>query len=105
MDKFEEGMKAMKGMSPADMGKAVEKLNAMCTCPTCPTYNRCAKNAKEMTFCYNGKSFMCISEGKECICPACPVTKELGLKYKFFCMKGAEKAQRYENTIWGTKII
>jgi hypothetical protein len=47
-----------------------------------------------------GKRFMCITEAKECTCPSCPVTKEYGLKNKFFCMKGAEKAQRFENKIW-----
>ena len=31
-------------------------------------------------------------------------TAEFGLKNKSFCMKGAEKAQRYEHALWGTKI-
>ncbi len=52
-----------------------------------------------------GKSFMCITNEKGCICPDCPVTKEYGLKNTFFCMKGAEKAQRYENSLWGTKMV
>ena len=105
MDKFEQMMQAVKGMSPADLKKEIEKYNGMCTCPQCPTYNKCARNAKELLFCATGKSFMCITEEKGCICPTCPVTPEFGLKNTFFCTKGAEKSQRYEHALWGTKIV
>ena len=104
MDTFEQMMQTMKGMSPAELAEGMKKYADMCTCPTCPTYNKCAKKAKEILFCATGKSFMCISEEKDCICPTCPVTPEIGLKYKFFCTRGAEKAQRYEHALWGTKI-
>ncbi len=104
MDTFESVMKAMKEMSPAEAAKAMEGLRGRCICGGCPTYTNCAKNAKELIFCANGKSFMCIPAEKECICPSCPVTKDLGLKNKFFCTRGAEKAQRYEHALWGTKI-
>ncbi|WP_067047442.1 DUF2769 domain-containing protein [Methanofollis ethanolicus] len=40
-----------------------------------------------------------------CICPTCPVARDMGLKYTFFCTRGAEKAQRYEHTVWGTKMV
>ena len=102
MDKFEQMMQAVKGISPAEMAKGAEKYKAVCTCPT---YNTCAKNAKELLFCATGKSFMCISEEKGCICPNCPVTPEWGLNHKFFCTRGAEKAQRFEHAIWGTKMV
>jgi hypothetical protein len=105
MDKFEQMMKNVKGMSPAELNREVEKFKGLCNCPKCPTHNKCAKNAQERLFCINGKSFMCITEEKGCICPACPVTAEFGLKNKFFCMKGAEKAQRYEHVLWGTKMV
>ncbi len=104
VDKFEEMTKAMKGMTPAEVTAAVDKLKGMCICPGCPTYTNCAKNAKEMVFCATGRSFMCITFEKKCICPDCPVTNEFGLKNNFFCTRGAEKAQRYEHTIWGSKI-
>jgi hypothetical protein len=104
VDTFEQMMKDVKGMSEKDMMMAEKKYEGMCRCPTCPTHTKCAKNAKELIFCIKGKSFMCISEAKGCICPTCPVTTEFGYKNKFFCLKGAEKAQRYEHTIWGTKI-
>jgi len=103
MDKFEEMMSAMRKMKPDEMAKAAEKYKAMCICPTCPTHTRCAKNAKETFFCITGKSFMCISEEKGC--PTCPVTPEFGLKHKFYCTRGAEKALRYEHALWGTKMV
>ena len=105
MDKFEETAKMMAKMPPAEMMKAIEMKKEMCTCPKCPTYTNCAKNAKELLFCNAGKSFMCISDEKGCICPTCPVAMEMGLKHKFFCTKGSEKAQRYEGTLWGTKMV
>jgi hypothetical protein len=104
MDKFEQMMKDVKGMSAAEMTKELEKYKNVCICPKCPTHNKCAKNANEILFCLVGKSFMCISEDKGCICPTCPNTPEFGLKNKSFCMKGAEKAQRYEHALWGTKM-
>jgi hypothetical protein len=62
-------------------------------------------NAKEGFYCAVGKSFMCITFDKGCTCPTCPVTSDLGLKYHDYCLKGSEKAQRYEKTVWGTKIL
>jgi hypothetical protein len=104
MDKFEQMMKDVKGTSPAQLNKDMEKYKDICHCMMCPTHTTCAKNAKERVFCLVGKSFMCISEQKACICPTCPLTQEFGLKHTSFCMKGAEKAQRYEQALWGTKI-
>jgi hypothetical protein len=104
MDKFEQMMQTVKGMSPAELTKEMDKYKGVCICPKCPTHTTCAKKAQEILFCITGKSFMCISEDKGCNCPTCPVTPEFGLKNKSFCMKGAEKAQRYEHSLWGTKI-
>jgi len=47
MDKFEEMMKDVRGMSPKDMMEAEKKYEGMCICPTYPTYNKCAKNEKK----------------------------------------------------------
>jgi len=45
------------------------------------------------------------AEGMD-FCPTCPLTPESGLKrITPFCMKGEEKAQRYEHALWGTKIV
>ena len=68
MDKFEQMMKDVKGKTPSELAKEMEKYKSVCICPTCPA------------------------------------TPEFGLKNKSFCMKGAEKGQRYEHALWGTKI-
>jgi hypothetical protein len=102
---FEEKMRAMKEMDPEKRMEMVNNLMNRCPCPTCPSYNNCAKEAGETLFCSTGKSFMCISEEKSCICPTCPITTEMGLKFKLFCTRGSEKAQRYENTLWGTTMV
>jgi hypothetical protein len=105
MDTFREKMEAMAKMSSQDRMKAVEDLKAQCICPTCPTYNNCAKNANEKLFCTLGNSFMCISFEKTCICPTCPVASDMGLHYKNFCTRGSEKAQRFEHTVWGSTMV
>lgn len=105
MDKFEQILSDMRKMSADEQAKAVEGLKPKCICPGCPTYTNCAKNAKELLFCTIGKSFMCIDREKECMCPKCPNTLELGLKHNFFCTRGAEKAQRYEKALWGTRML
>jgi hypothetical protein len=105
MDKFEQAMKDLAKLPKDEMAKAVEAEKNKCTCGSCPTYTKCAKKAGEIFFCWTGKSFMCIDKDNGCICPTCPVTADLGLKYKSYCLRGAEKAQRYENALWGSKII
>lgn len=104
MDKFEQMAEAWQKMTPEEQRAGLEMYKEKCICPTCPTYNDCAKNAKERLFCAIGKSFMCISEAKICMCPGCPVTPEYGMKYQKFCSKGSEMAQRYEKTLWGTSL-
>jgi hypothetical protein len=105
MDKFDKTMQDVSKMPAEKQLETINTLKGLCICPSCPTYTNCAKNAKELLFCYHGKSFMCIDREKECNCPKCPVTKELELKNKFFCARGAEKAQRYEHTLWGSTMV
>ena len=105
MDKFEQMMKDMAKMPEPEMMKAVEAEKAKCICGNCPTYTKCANKAGESFFCASGKSFMCVNDDKGCICPTCPVTSDLGLRYTSYCLKGSEKAQRYEHAIWGTKMV
>jgi hypothetical protein len=105
MDTFQQHMEAMKKMPAKERESAVADLKSRCTCPGCPSFNDCAKNAKELLFCATGKSFMCITEERGCICPTCPVANDLGLKYQFFCTRGSEKAQRFEHTVWGASLV
>jgi len=97
-DAFVKTIKTLMSL-PADQVKAkMGDLGKMCICGTCPTYNAtpCAKNAGEGLFCAHGTSFHCISQNKGCVCPNCPVTKAIGLKYNAFCLMGSEKAQRFD---------
>jgi hypothetical protein len=103
MDKFGEAIKSFAGMSPERMKEAAGRFKNLCTCPACPTYTECAKNAQERLFCAVGKSFVCISQEKDCICPTCPITGELGLKNKLYCMRGSEMAQRYDHALHGIR--
>jgi len=106
MDTFESLIMKMKDMSPPEQAKWIEDTKKLCVCSGCPTYTNCAKNNQEELFCAVGKSFLCVSDEKGCLCPtACPVAKSIGLKNKSYCTRGAEKAQRYEHSIWGTKMV
>jgi hypothetical protein len=58
MDKFEQMTEMWQKMTPEEQRKGMEIERAKCLCPPCPTYTSCAKNAKELLFCANGKSFM-----------------------------------------------
>ena len=80
------------------MGKLAE-LSKMCICGKCPTFNACAKDAGEGLYCAHGTSFHCVTEGKGCLCPGCPVTAPLGLKHQAYCLMGTEKAQRFDAMI------
>jgi hypothetical protein len=104
MDTFEKTMEGIAKKTPQEQAALVADLKTKCPCGGCPTYNSCASKAKENLFCVVGKSFMCISDDKGCICPTCPLGKSVGLKYQKFCLKGSEMAQRYENTIWGSSL-
>ena len=105
MDIFEQTMQSLSEKSPADKAAAIGEMHEKCPCPGCPTYNRCAGEAKEKLFCINGRSFMCISDPKTCICPTCAIGQSVGLKNNSFCTRGSEMAQRYEHTIWGTSLL
>jgi hypothetical protein len=105
VDRFEETILSMWGMTPAERAESDEKFAIMCTCPSCPTYTRCAGDVRERLFCLKGKSFMCIPDEKGCICPGCPVAVKYGLTHTLFCQRGNEKTQRYEHGLWGTRMI
>lgn len=94
MDKFEEMMQKMMGLSDEERMKAIEEKKPMCICAKCPSYNDCAKGKNELLYCATGKSPECITEEKGCICPTCPLTEAMDLKNGYFCTKGSEKEQR-----------
>lgn len=104
MDTFDTTMKELKKLSVDAQKKILDEKKSQCICSDCPTYTSCSLNEQENFFCGIGKSFMCISYEKECICQKCQVKKDLGLKYKFYCSRGDEKGLRYEHSVWGSTL-
>lgn len=104
MEKFVTLVKEMKSLPPAEKEKLLEEKKKECICPTCPSYNKCAIVEREKLFCLIGGSFLCISYEEGCKCSECPLSKELGFEYKYFCIRGDEKGQRYENSVWGSTL-
>lgn len=94
MDKFDRIMQQMSQMNEEQRMKTVKERKKICICNGCPTYNECAKERNELLFCNLGKSSKCITRESGCICPACPLTEDMGLKNEYFCTRGSEDEQR-----------
>jgi hypothetical protein len=99
MDKFEQTMMNMARMSPQEGMKMLQAVKGTCICGQCPTYTPAARASGEGFFCGTGKSFGHITTEVNCMCGKCPNKADLGLKYGFFCMKGSEKALRYDQSM------
>lgn len=78
-------------MEKKEMEEKKKMVLGMCVCKTCPSYVKCGEKG---AFCFPtiGKS-KCIKEEKGCLCGGCPVTKKMGLKHGYYCIKGSEKEQ------------
>ena len=72
----------------------IDENRKKCICDPCPTYNECNRAGSELLFCVTGKSPDCTFEKKGCLCPTCPVTKILGLKKAYYCIRGTEEEQK-----------
>ncbi|NYB51535.1 MAG: DUF2769 domain-containing protein [Methanobacteriaceae archaeon] len=96
MDAFEELMEKLNNLNDEERANKIRELEADCVCPTCPTYNDCAKEKGENIFCITGKSQECITMTLGCLCPTCPLAQkyEIGLTYNFYCNNGSETEQR-----------
>jgi len=96
MDKFEQLIHDVSEMSAGDQNKAIENYKGSCICPTCSTWNECAKEANEKLFCVTGKSKGCITELKGCECPVCPLAQSLdiGVIKNSYSLMGSEMEQR-----------
>lgn len=96
MDEFEKLLEELSQMSDEDRARKTKELEGDCVCPTCPTYNDCAKEQGEDIFCIIGKSKECITVTLGCLCPTCPLAQKygIGLMYNFYCNNGSEKEQR-----------
>jgi hypothetical protein len=93
MDKFEEMLQKMQKMTDTDRKQMIDKAKGMCICGKCPTYNDCMKGKTEFLFCITGKS-SCTTTKKACICPTCPLTPMIGLKFAYYCVNGSERELR-----------
>lgn len=88
-DKYDIAMAKMAKMSRQGREQEMRKIDQLCSCPGCPSHNKCAKDANERAFCAKGKS-TCIKDRNGCICSSCPVADELGLMHQYYCMEGSE---------------
>lgn len=87
---FEQNMEAMSKMFPAQVQAQIKELDNICVCGKCPTY--VGTGEKKLTFCVIGKSTI-IKKDKGCLCPTCPVKKNLALRWDRYCLKGSGKQQ------------
>ncbi|MCK9631881.1 MAG: DUF2769 domain-containing protein [Methanoregula sp.] len=71
----------------------IDQYRKMCICDPCPTCNECMRADDALLFCVIGRSPTCTFEKKECLCAACPVTRALGLKHRYYCIRGTEREQ------------
>lgn len=96
MDKFEKKIKEMENESKEKRKVAINKLKDICECPTCLTYNDCAKTENEGLFCVTGTSKSCITEPKECKCSDCDLAKSFEIESgnDCYCLRGSEIEQR-----------
>lgn len=64
-----------------------------CLCPTCPSYNECAKGKAEKLYCCGdiGKSG-CEFKTNGCLCGGCPVHYDYSLTAFYYCMHGSAEA-------------
>ncbi|MGB8216810.1 MAG: DUF2769 domain-containing protein [Candidatus Methanoperedens sp.] len=87
---FEQNMEAMSKLSQAQMQAQIKELDKICICGKCPTY--IGTGEKKLTFCAIGKSAV-IKKDKGCLCPTCPVQKNLSLRWDRYCLKGSGMQQ------------
>ncbi len=89
---FEEKMEMMKNISSEEMMKKFEEMKEICKnyCGECPSYTGTGET--ELVFCSTGSSAI-IKVEKGCLCPNCPVTRMMSLRWEFYCTRGSAKEQ------------
>jgi hypothetical protein len=87
---FEEKAAAMMAMSEEEMAKKVEEVKSVCKnyCGNCPSY--AGTGETDYGFCTTGKS-SAITEEKGCLCPNCPITNAMSLRWGYYCTRGAAR--------------
>jgi hypothetical protein len=69
-------MERIARKTPQEQADLIAHFKTRCPCGGCPTYTGCTSGAREKLFCVVGRSFMCISQDKGCICPTCPIGRD-----------------------------
>jgi len=99
---------AEKPAQPAEAAMTDEQkaefVAANCICATCPSFlkEECAKAGEKGSYCLVGKSKV-ITEENGCVCPQCPVTAKMGLKWGYYCTRGSAKEMMALETEGGGK--
>ena len=89
-ESFEDKINVMKDLSNEEMAKRIEEVKAICAsfCGECPSYTGTGET--ELGFCMAVKSKV-ITEEKGCLCPSCPITSKMSLRWKYFCTLGSAR--------------
>jgi hypothetical protein len=86
-------------LTPEERELVIERRKKRCICDICPTFRQCAgEGGTERAFCTLGRS-ACIDAEDECLCSTCPLSREMGLRYSFYCTRGSENQQRIRDII------
>ncbi len=105
-------------LTPEERELIIEKRKKQCICDMCPTYKACTVKEEagskasdapaegesewalhaECAFCTLGKS-ACIEGEVECLCSTCPLSREMGLRYSYYCTRGSETQQKIRDVI------
>jgi hypothetical protein len=91
-DSLSEKQRELDGLPAAEAAKRIAEIKKTCReyCGECPTY--AGMGEKDFGFCMSGKSRV-IREENGCMCPGCPVTSELSLRWESYCIRGNAKEQ------------
>lgn len=80
----------------------ITDLRNDCICHTCPTYNTCTRQSKELLYCMTDSSSCPIHERK-CLCPQdCPVYEKFNLKNSFYCSLNKKTKDRL---VYNKKVL
>ena len=99
-DYFELMLRSLN-LTPEERQMIVEKRKEQCICDLCPTFQECmgkGEGKEGFAFCTLGKSD-CIEKEVECLCSTCPLSREMGLAYSFYCTRGSETQQKIRDII------
>ena len=93
MEKFNEKIENFKSLSQKDKDEKIKEIIKICRdfCGKCPSYIKTEE--KEFGFCIKGRSEI-IEFRKDCLCEKCPVSKEFGFKWSYYCIEGKAETQK-----------